>query len=411
MRVAALLLALAIQAAIVETSWAQSSLTLGEALQRAEANLPLPQAARAKVLAAEARTQLAGKQNNTNIALARPYGSSQTGGFGEDIIVSQTFEPGGVLRPRKQAAEQQQKATEADQVATLLDLRRDVTSAYIECLRADAELAQAKSSLEATQRFAEAASAQFTAGDVPRSNVVRSQIENARFRQTLTQATTDRDNRYSTLKSLLGLPSDASLVLAGALTAKTNLPNLATAQSLALSRRPDILAARAQVLASSAGIAEAKGQRLPNVVLEGRRYNLNPAQVGDASLRIGINLPLFDNGRIRAEVRATEAAKQEMQLQLKETERLALLEVEIALRECQQALQIAASFEGEGRLTKTKELLEMAQIGYEKGGSGYLEVIDAQRTFASEQVEYLRALATLQLASAQLERTIGGPLP
>lgn len=388
----------------------QAPLSLTEALRLAEASQPLPKAASARVEATEARVRLAGKQSNPTIALARPYGSALTGGFGEDIIVSQAFEPGGVLGPRKRAAQHQQQVAQAERSAAGLDLRRTVTVAYIDCLRAEGEVSQAKAALEATQRFADAARVQFTAGDAPRSNVVRSQIESARFSQTLLQATTDRDNRYAMLRSLIGLPPTTPLVLADTLQSRSTLISLDVAKTLALSQLPEILAARAQLLASAADVASAKGQRLPSVLVEGRRANLNPGQVGYASIRVGVSLPLFDNGRIQADVRAGESSQRGQEFQLKEVERVAVLEVEMALRECEQAQSIVASFEGEGRLMKVKELLEMAQVGYEKGGNGYLEVIDAQRVFASEQVEYIRALASLKTATARLERVIGGPL-
>ena len=401
---------LAVLATLSTPSKAQAPISLTEALRLAEVSQPLPKAASARVEAAEARVRLAGKQANPTLALARPYGSALTGGFGEDIIVSQAFEPGGVLGPRKRAAQHQQQVAQAERSAAGLDLRRTVTVAYTECLRAEGEVAQAKAALEATQRFADAAKVQFMAGDAPRSNVVRSQIESARFSQTLLQATTDRDNRYATLRSLIGLPPTTPLVLADMLSPKPALMSLVVAKAHALSHLPEILTARAQVLASAADVDSAKGQRLPSVVIEGRRANLNPGQVGPASIRVGVSLPLFDNGRIQADVRAGESAKRGQEFQLKEVERVALLEVEMAVREYEQAQSIVASFEGDGRLTKVKELLEMAQIGYEKGGTGYLEVIDAQRVFASEQVEYVRALASLRVATARLERAIGGPL-
>ena len=111
---------------------------------------------------------------------------------------------------------------------------------------------------------------------------------------------------------------------------------------------------------------------------------------------------MFDNGRIRDDVKSAEAATNEQQALLQEAERAALLEVDAAYRDRESARIIAASFEGTGegtgRLAKSKELLDMAQIGYTRGGSGYLEVIDALSAYRSEQTEYLRALAAYRTA-------------
>ncbi len=397
--------------ALVGWARAQEPLTLADALKKAEASQPTVQAARASVAAAQARTRLAGTQPNPTLSLAKPYGSPATGGFGEDLILAQTIEPGKIIGPRKRAAGQQQHIAEQELGAALLDLRLSVTTAYVGCLLADGELSQARATLDAGQKFADAAQVQFTAGDAPRSNVVRSQIEVARFSQALTEATNARSNAYATLRSLLGLSEETPLVLGDTLAEKAVPIDRAALKTLALSRRPEVLAARAQVLASAAELDGAKNQRTPDLIVEGRRASVNPAQNGASSIRVGVSLPLFDNGRIRAEVLAARLSRQAQEARLKEAERVTLLEIELALSDRERAEKVVTSFEGAGRLTKSKELLQMAQIGYEKGGSGYLEVIDAQRVFASEQVEYLRALAALRVATARLERAVGGPLP
>ncbi|MGC4046151.1 MAG: TolC family protein [Armatimonas sp.] len=398
--------------ALPAISRAQQPLSLEEAWKRAEASLPSAQAARQRVEAAVATARAAGKQPNATIALAKPYGSPVTGGFGEDLILSQSLESGKVVGPRKRAAEQQLRVTESERDAVLLDLKQAVTNAYIQCLLADGESDQAKSALDAGQKFADAAKTQFDAGDAPRSNVVRSQVEVARFTQTLVEAQTARDSAYATLRSLLGLGAGEPLTLSDPLTAEPVAPiDRDAVRALALAHRPEVLAARAQLLASAADADTARGQRAPGFTIEGRRASLNPAAVGYASVRVGINLPLFDNGRIRAEVSAADATRRAAETNAKEAERTALLEVDLALNERERALKVEQTFEGAGRLAKAQELLEMAQLGYEKGGNGYLEVIDAQRVFASERVEYLRALAAVRLATARLERAIGGKLP
>ena len=53
----------------------------------------------------------------------------------------------------------------------------------------------------------------------------------------------------------------------------------------------------------------------------------------------------------------------------------------------------------------------MAQTGYEKGASTYLEVLDAQNVSKNEQADYARALADHSIALAKLERAVGGKLP
>ena len=53
----------------------------------------------------------------------------------------------------------------------------------------------------------------------------------------------------------------------------------------------------------------------------------------------------------------------------------------------------------------------MAQLGYQKGANSYLEVVDAQNIYVSEQTDYLRSLAAYQTARAALDRATGGKIP
>jgi cobalt-zinc-cadmium efflux system outer membrane protein len=60
-----------------------------------------------------------------------------------------------------------------------------------------------------------------------------------------------------------------------------------------------------------------------------------------------------------------------------------------------------------GILTKSEELARMARVGYEKGATGYLEVLEAQRTLRSARTDYYSALADHAKSLAQLEWATG----
>src|SRR5207253_1760491 len=100
-------------------------------------------------------------------------------------------------------------------------------------------------------------------------------------------------------------------------------------------------------------------------------------------------------GRIRADAQDKQAALREQQATLDETQSTALLEVDTTFRTLTQTAQAVESFRT-GRLDRAKELLAMAQTGYQQGANSYLELLDAQRTYLSEQTDYYRALAAYQ---------------
>jgi outer membrane protein TolC len=97
------------------------------------------------------------------------------------------------------------------------------------------------------------------------------------------------------------------------------------------------------------------------------------------------------------------------QATLDEALRVARLEVETAFNDLVRARKVVDSFET-GRLQRAEQLLNMAQTGYSKGADSYLEVLDAQRVYLSEETDYARALASYNIAVATLERAVGGKL-
>lgn len=394
----------------ISAAGAQSAipLSLTQTVELAQSRSPLSREANARTAAAIARLRSARSLQNPLLSLAQPFGSG-TGGLDEDIFVTQTFE-----LPRKRGARISQAqsdlvAAEYENCGTTADIVLSAKAAYYEALRADDEYQVAESALTVARQFADAAKTQFQAGDVPRSNVLRSEVELTRAEQEVVTAQTDRNNRYATLRSLLGLPIGSNLQLTDKLQFHPVSYQLTDLESAALINRQDVRSAQALVKSSQAALQVAKAQSQPDFFVEGRHATLNPAS-GGSSIRIGVVFPLLDLGRNRADVAAAQAALAEQQAKLDEAVRTARLDVETAYNNLLQAQKQVESFQT-GRLSRAQELLNMAQTGYERGATSYIELLDAQSVYRNEEAEYARALAAYNTALANLERSVGGTLP
>jgi cobalt-zinc-cadmium efflux system outer membrane protein len=394
--------------AVAQVTPPPKPLSVSEAVRLAAQYSATVRQSDAKVTGAEARVRGAGALPNPAISLAQPFGQN-TGGLDEDIIIAQTVELGDKRRQRVYAAKAERDAALAERTGTSVDLAYNVRAAYYDAARAESDRNLASDALKNAQAFAQAAETQFTAGDVPRSNVVRSQIELSRAEQTLATAEADRATRIATLLSLTGLPQDTPVTLTDALTTPTVKYDLPALRSLALKQRPDLISARLTRQAREAALHGARAASQPDFFVEARHSTLDPT-IGGNSLRIGITLPLADFGRNKADASAASAAVKEQQALLDETTRTALLDVETAYRNMEQARKAVDSFQA-GRLNRSKELLDMARTGYENGANSFLELLDAQQVYRTEQTDYTRALTAYNTALAALERAVGGKLP
>jgi len=383
-------------------------LSLSEALRRAETQSLTLQQSNARVSGANAKLRSAGSLNNPMASLAHGAGQN-TGGLDEDGLVTQTFELGDKRRQRVREARAESQAALSEAAGVRSEMVFNVQTAYFEASRAEAERKLTLESLTDAQSLLRIAQTQFQAGDVPRSNIVRSQIELSRAEQALAAADTDLDVRLSTLKSLIGVPASTAIALSDSSAFAPNPFNLESLRSLATRQRADILAAQSTLSAREAGVHGARAQTQPDLFIEARHSTIDPT-VGGNSIRVGVLLPLFDLGKNRADAAVAAAAVKEQKALLAETTRTVLLDVETSYRNLEQARKQVEAFQA-GRLDRSKELLDMARTGYQRGANTLLELLDAQQVYRTEQTEYVRALAAWSIAKAALQRAVGGKLP
>jgi outer membrane protein TolC len=384
------------------------SLSLAAALANAQQRSFTGQQFDARFAGAAARLTGAGKLMNPVLSIGGHFGKNAAG-TDEDYILSQTFELGDKRRQRVRAAAAEKDAASYDRMAASNDLVNSVKSAYFEAQRADAARQLAQAALDNAKKFAQSAEIQFTAGDVPRTQVTRSKIEQNRAEQALAVAETERSNRFAALRSLMHLPESQAFDLADPLAFVPVSYRLEDLLPYATAHRPDLQSAQKLRASKEAQLHGTRAQSQPDLFVEGRHSDIDPS-TGGSTLRFGLLFPILDFGRNRADASSAKAAVTEQDAVIAETRRTALLEVETAFRNLQSARTAVESFRA-GRLDSSKELLDLAQLGYSRGANTFLELLDAQQVYRNEQTDYTRALADYNVALAALERAVGGKLP
>jgi outer membrane protein, heavy metal efflux system len=393
-------------------------LALTDAEHRALERSPQLAQARAREQQALARVRQVSALANPTLVMAGAAGQN-TGGLDEGLVLSDSFALGDKRTGPMLAARAELAAAQALTLKIRADVVLAVASAYYDALRADAEVALAVTSQDVAEAFVQAAGAQLKAGDVPRSHLLRAEIERDRAVQAAAAARADRAARYAVLASLVGLaPKDLAHVAAdpqGALEhgvrSQPALESLAALQARALQAAPELRAAQLACQARAASVRTAQAQANPDLFVEGRSEYLNPlARSGGTSVRLGVSWPLLDLGSLAAGTALARAELAEQAAGVAEVTRQVALEVETSWYACQQARAAVDRFGG-GRLERSRQLLDMMRVGYTMGASTYLEVLDAARTWSAEQADYLRALATYHQALAALRHAVGGNLP
>ena len=173
--------------------------------------------------------------------------------------------------------------------------------------------------------------------------------------------------------------------------------------STLLERRPDIREAEAELIAANAQIGIAKAAYFPQISLTAtagyQSSALTSLFTGPAGLwNFGGSLvqPIFTGGRIRSNVRFTEARQQELVLTYRQTIQQAFRGVSDSLveyhkdrefREYQQKLALSA-----------QDAAQLSEMRYRGGAASYLEVLTNETNYFD---------AELGLAQAQLNELVG----
>jgi hypothetical protein len=181
-----------------------------------------------------------------------------------------------------------------------------------------------------------------------------------------------------------------------------------------LERRPDILSAEQQLAAANARVGEAKALLFPNIKITGvagwesaalKSLFTGPASFWDI-VSPGITQPIFTAGRLRANVRATEAQKQEALLAYKKSIQQAFQDVSDSLVAVQRLREVR--IEAERQVKALSQQTELAYQRYFGGVTPYLEVLDSDRQLFESQLRLTQAQANELLAVIALYRALGG---
>lgn len=323
----------------------------------------------------------------------------------------------GRVRNLNEAALQQYLQTEESRRNVQLGLVADVSNAWL-TLSADlARLQLAQETLRAREKSLALTQRIFELGGTTGLVLAQAQtaLETARVDVGTYTSQVARDR--NALQLLVGGAVPAAL-LPGALRPGTHdaaalLPVPAALPSAILLERPDVRAAERGLQAASANIGAARAAMFPTISLTaslGTASNelsgLFDAGNGTWSFAPAIRLPLFDGGRIQANIRVAEVNRQLAVAQYEKA-------VQGAFREVSDALADRATWAD--RLGAQKALvdasqksLDLSQARFNAGTDNYLTVLDAQRTLYTAQQALIGLQLGEQLNRITLYKVLGG---
>ena len=302
--------------------------------------------------------------------------------------------------------------------AAYLSLTANVVAQALEVAAAHAQLDVVQDIIADDQRNVALVQTALDAGQATRTQLLSAQTQLATDKTLLPELRQEESTARHALAILIGkLPEEWS---APTLTLDDfTLPGeiAASVPSELVRRRPDILAAEAQLHAASAAIGVATANLYPNITLSGTltQQALTPGglfQGAAAAWSVAANLtaPLYDAGRLRAERRAAIDGYQASLADYREVILRSFGEVADGLQALSNDAELFNSQTVAAQTAAASR--DLARRSYSVGNSGILDVLDAERATARAQLGVSRAQAQRLIDTAHLYMALGGtPVP
>ncbi|HWX49769.1 MAG TPA: efflux transporter outer membrane subunit [Roseomonas sp.] len=321
---------------------------------------------------------------------------------------------GRVRRSVEQANAQTQAAVEGTNDA-LVTLLAEVARTYAELRGAQALARTQQQNVEAARELLQLTERRRRQGLTTELDVANQRAQLASYEAQLQPFLRQAQQAMNRLSVLTGQPPGAlDRELSAAAPIPPTPPSVPVGLPSSLARRrPDIRQAEARLHAATAGVGVATAQFYPDISLTGSiglravdaDYLTNWAS-HFYSFGPSVSLPIFQGGRLTANLRLARAQQAEAALAYRSTVLSALQEVEDSLvayrtdRTQQQLLQ---------RTVKAAETaLALARDRYDNGLSSFLDVLDAQRSLVDARQQLVRSTLSLTTDLVSLYKALGG---
>lgn len=297
------------------------------------------------------------------------------------------------------------------------DLIYRAVQGYITLLKARSFVQLGEEFVRTTAEHLKFVETNYELGYVTKSDLLETRVRLRQAEQSLLQAQHGAKLAEESLKNLLGLETEAELVLAGlsANGVHVPVPSLAEAIQIALENRPELAQLEIARAVARENLQLAEAYRKPMVVAIGQYDSQGDKFSLDGSWRLTLSAQwqLYDGGAGAAGVAEAQAGLSKIESSLAQAENGIKLEVRqkhLAVSEAAQARELAAL-----TVMQAKESYDFTTAKFELGAATNLEVLTAQSTLNQAQnslinAEYDYHLAVLDLykAMSQIENYIAG---
>lgn len=313
---------------------------------------------------------------------------------------------GGKLEARVRSASWQERAARGELAEMHAAVSLNVKDDYLKASVAKQMTAVQAAKVTAVQELLRTTQAKFVAGKDIEASVQRVQAELSRANRSLTSA------RNNVAKALLDLDAVMGVDFTSAISLSDELvlaPEEGTQESylrIARTSRGKLLASRARAEAAGADVRGAESERFPQFYAQAMGDVASNRMGTGASFGLTLSFPLFDGGRIGAEVAGAKAQRAKAQADVTETE----IAVENEIRQVWLDIETskANAESAQASVGAAQSAYDVVALRVSSGKGILVEELDALQALTEAKADLAQATYEHNLAMAKLIKAAGG---
>ncbi len=383
------------------------TLTESDALARLSADSPRVRALRAGIDIARVDVLTAGRWPNPRVTFDR----ESVAGITENIVmVAQGLPISGRRGLEVDAASAMVAATSNRSEDEVRRLRADLRLAFADLVAAQARERELTVVRDRLRELADVLTKREAAGDAAGFDRLRAEREVLEIEADRAAAGIERARSQGILAGFFtGVTDPSSLAAVGTPTARAAVPPVEALVEQADSIRGEILALRHEI--DAARFSErAAGRRLipePEIVAGTKSSTALGGDLGSV-VTVHASIPLFDRARPERALALAKAAQAEARLN---AFRLTLVGQIAAIRGALLERRAAADRYRAEAIRSADQIERIAQVSYDAGERGILELLDAYRTGATARTRQAAFDAAVRQTEIELEFVSGWEIP
>ncbi|MGD1094894.1 MAG: efflux transporter outer membrane subunit [Bryobacteraceae bacterium] len=340
---------------------------------------------------------------------------SQNRNFGTATLNLLSFEVDiwGKLRRATEAARANLLSAEENRKAVVTTLVSDVATAYLSLRALDYELEISEGTLQTREESLELTKSRQSGGVSTLLDLRQAEQLVDTAAQTIPGIQQQIEQTENQIKLLLA-ENPGEITRGRVFTAQDLPPEVpAGLPSQLLERRPDIRAAEQNLIAANAEIGVARAQYFPQLSLSGflggqstQLANLFSGPASAWSLVPQVSQPIFTAGRLKSNVKLTEAQREIALVQYQKTIQTAFAEVSNSLIAHQRVRE--SREEQEALVFALQDRKRLAYIRYRGGVDTQLNALDADRDLFQAELDLSQIQLNELLTVVQLYKALGG---